>query len=264
MGAVTFSVDPNLVKALSRCLPFDVFVETGTFCGETIEIVSDYFKHIYSIELSKHYFDIAQEKFAQSSHVTLYNDDAVSALQALVPQLQDRAVVYWLDAHWCVADATAGQTSQCPLLQELSTIHQLNEESMIIIDDARLFLSAPQKPHEISNWPSFHEIVVSLFKLSQQHQIAVLNDCILFYPESIHAQIRQFSHDKGIDWLDMLNRLRSSEKQLAQVSEQMARVSQENQRLHHLNVWQRVRGILGYIWRHYGIKKNQFASPKTD
>lgn len=247
MGAVTFSIDPKLVEALSRCLSLDVFVETGTFCGETIHIVRGYFKHIYSVELSPHYFAKAQEKFSNCTDVTLINDDAARAIQALQSKLHERSVLYWLDAHWCVADGTAGETSQCPLLQELAVIEHFNAQSMIIIDDARLFLSTPQKPHEISNWPTLHEVIVALMQLSDRHCITVLNDCILFYPKAIHEPMTQFAHEHGIDWLDKLNQLKSSQ-------EILARVSKENEMLHNLGVWRRVRGIFGYIWRTYGKK----------
>jgi threonine aldolase len=253
VGSVTFSIDSKLVETLSHCLPLDVFVETGTFCGETLELINGYFKHNYSVELSEHYYTKALEKFSHHKNITLFKDDAATALKNLMPQLTGRAVFYWLDAHWCVADATAGETSQCPLLEELAAIKSLNDQSIIIIDDARLFLSAPQKPHEISNWPTFHDVLMALMALSDRHQISVINDCILFFPESIKEQIKQFSHEYGMDWLDLLNRYHSSEAILA-------RVCQENEKLHHLSIRQRIRGIFGYIWRTYGHQQQ----PLTD
>ena len=55
MGAVHFSLDTNLVKAIKSVLSLDVFVETGTFKGDTIENVKDYFTEIHSVELSEEY-----------------------------------------------------------------------------------------------------------------------------------------------------------------------------------------------------------------
>ena len=235
MGAVSFSIDPRLIEIIGKTLSFDVFVETGTFRGDTIEIVQHYFNHIYSVELSEHYYEIAHRKFGEQSHISLFQGDSAKTITAIKNDIQDRSVVYWLDAHWCIADATAGQLSQCPLLAELASIEEINNESMIIIDDARLFLATPGAPHEISDWPTFHAITQALYKLSSNHQLSVVNDCILFFPKSLEASIQQFAYEYGVDWLDMLNRCRSSEAML--------------QEYLNMGVWQRVRGIIGYLKR---------------
>lgn len=242
MGAVTFSIDPRLIAVLNNHLAFDVFVETGTFRGETIDTIKSYFKRIYSVELSPHYYEKAMHKFGDDPKITLLNADSASALKTILPDIQDRPAIFWLDAHWCVADATAGELSQCPLLDELHAIKQLNNQSMIIIDDARLFLATPQAPHEISNWPTLHAITQALFNLSSNHQLCVVNDCILFFPQSIEEQIKQFSSQHGVDWLDILNRCRDGEALLI-------KVSQENEMLHNLGFWKRIRGLFGYSRR---------------
>lgn len=254
MGAISFSIDPRLIESLRQIMPLDVFVETGTFHGDTIEIVKPYFNHIYSIELSEHYHTKACEKFADDERITLIYGDSAIVLSAIIPQLDERPVLYWLDAHWCVANATAGESSQCGLLSEISAIKTLNNESIIIIDDARLFLSTPQKPHEISNWPTFHEILGELFKLSSSHHIAVVNDCILFFPETIKEHIKQFSHEQGIDWLDMLNRCNKSQELLIKISEEL-------ELLHNISVKKRIKGIFGHIWRK---TKNQLNRINND
>ena len=59
MGAVNFSLSPDLVQALTEALPLEVLVETGTFEGETIAGVLSRFHEIYSVELSSHYFEKA-------------------------------------------------------------------------------------------------------------------------------------------------------------------------------------------------------------
>ena len=242
MGAVTFSIDRRLVDAIRPHLQFDVFVETGTFRGETIHSIKHDFNHIYSVELSSHYYQEAQQQFANEPNITLMNADSGTALKQIMSKIDGRPTVFWLDAHWCVANATAGEISQCPLLEELQAIGHLNDDSMIIIDDARLFLTAPQAPHEISAWPSFHAITQALLRLSDRHHLCVLNDCILFSPKALEEPIKQFSAQYGVDWLDIYNGHRDC---LALLK----KVSAENEMLHNMGFWQRVRGILGYTWR---------------
>lgn len=208
MGAVTFSIDPNLIAMLKQQLPIDIFVETGTFRGETLDIVKHQFNQIYSVELSNHYYEEAKLKFGCDPKINLIHGDSAEALKAMMPSLQECPVIFWLDAHWCVADQTAGERSQCPLLDELKVIKKLNDESVIIIDDARLFLATPQVPHEVSDWPTFHEIIQALFSLSERHRISVVNDCILFFPQSLEGVIKQFAHENGVDWLNTMLRSR--------------------------------------------------------
>ncbi len=242
MGAVTFSIDPTFLEHLSHHLNLDVFVETGTFRGDTIRAAKPFFNHIYSIELSKHYYDEAHKHFGEDANISLIHADSASGLNMIVSKIQHHPVVFWLDAHWCVADATAGEQSQCPLLAELDAIKQLNSDSMIIIDDARLFLSTPPKPHETSNWPSFDKLVRRLLELSDDHQLCVLNDCILFFPKSIETAIKQFSTEHGVDWLDIRMRCQDTEALLIQVSK-------ENEMLRNLGFWDHARGLVACLRR---------------
>src|SRR5438094_684599 len=56
MGAVNFSIDTSLIAALKHALPLSVFVETGTFEGETIRRARPFFesivKKLYSLSSS--------------------------------------------------------------------------------------------------------------------------------------------------------------------------------------------------------------------
>jgi len=208
MGAVNFSIDLGLVVALKRVLPLDVFVETGTFRGDTIELVKDRFAEIYTVELSPEYYESARARFAGWRNVDLAHGDSAGMLGKWKSRLHTRSTLYFLDAHWCVADNTAGESSQCPLLEEIRAIGQLNAESLVVIDDARLFLAPPPAPHEISQWPGFNEIIETLRGLSGEHLLMVLNDNIIFYPRAIEAALRSYAHAQGVDWLDVLHKTR--------------------------------------------------------
>ena len=108
MGAVTFSIDPVLVECLREVLPLATFVETGTFEGETITRMRPYFDEIHSVELSDSHFEAAVERFASYPNVHLHHGDSPEILSRLRPALAEKSVLFWLDAHWCVAASTAG------------------------------------------------------------------------------------------------------------------------------------------------------------
>jgi GT2 family glycosyltransferase len=207
MGAITFSLDRTLIDELTSAIAFDVFVETGTFEGETVAEVRDVFAEIHSVELSDQYYELARLRFAEEDAIHIYHGESTDMLIDLRERLKDRAVLYWLDAHWCVAEGTAGERSQCPLLDELRAIGHLNDESVLLIDDARLFFSTPPVPHEVSDWPRFDDVLQALRNLSRSHEIAIVNDVIAVFPREARAAIDHYSRTSGIDWLDRLTLL---------------------------------------------------------
>lgn len=208
VGAVNFSLDRRLVEALQSALPLDVLVETGTFEGDTLASLGDRFAALHSIELSPEYFAAAQARFAGDSHISLYQGDSAEKLRQVRAALPADGVLYFLDAHWCVATNTAGEASQCPLLDEIAAIGSLGTGSVIVIDDARLFLAPPPAPHEISQWPSFEQVSRALRGVGPEHQMMVVNDLILFYPEPATAAVSRFAAEHGVDWLQVMSKVR--------------------------------------------------------
>ena len=212
MGAISFSIDISLVTCCKQALPLNAFVETGTFSGDSIETIQSLFPEIHSIELSQAYYEKAVERFKPHKHVNLYQGNSDQWLKRLHPQIINQSTLYWLDAHWCVAEETAGVESQCPLLDELAAIESLNAQSIILIDDARLFLCTPPSPHKITQWPTFDQIIQKLYQMSSIHSLMVVNDVIIFYPQKIEEHIKNYAYLHGLDWLTVFNHYRNSNK----------------------------------------------------
>lgn len=215
MGAVSFSIDIELVRLLKRELSLEVFVETGTFEGEAVARVLPFFAEIHTIELSEKYHAQAEVRFRKEPAVHVYHGDSTRELGSLRPALDHRAVLYWLDAHWCVADDSAGEAAQCPLLGELPAIGTLNERSVVLIDDARLFLSPPPDPHEAPDWPRLQQVVEGLQRLSSRHELMVFNDVILYFPQTLVTRIVEHARARSIDVLASMTRVTALESELA-------------------------------------------------
>jgi hypothetical protein len=124
-------------------------------------------------------------------------------LNEIQHQIQDKATLFWLDAHWCSAEETDEHISQCPLLQEIQAIQKLNIDSIILIDDARLFTCPPPKPHVFSEWPRFNAILDALLQISDRHQLIIYNDVIIYYPDRIDNAINQYAYENSVDWLQI-------------------------------------------------------------
>ena len=215
MGAIHFSLDENLLVRLKQELALEVFVETGNFQGDSLAVARKHFDTCYSVELSDELHRKAIERFRGQTGITIHHGPSPEFLKQKSAEFEKRPVLFWLDAHWCVAEGTSGADSQSPLLDELRGIGRLHRDSVILIDDARLYLCAPPKPHRMGDWPDLDDICRLLFQISSEHRLMVYNDVIVFYPTRIQAAMRQLAHEQGIDWLVLIHKSRALPEGLA-------------------------------------------------
>ena len=198
MGAIHFSVDLHLVAALRKALPLDVFVETGTFNGDTTALVASLFPEVLTVELSTEQYKIASHRLRDYPNVRSIHGSSPVVLKELRCELNERSTLYWLDAHWC-GGVTAGSSYECPLIDELSAIDTLNDKSVVLIDDARFFLSPPPPPHEPTGWPTLEEVIKALKSLNNKHKLWIINDVLIFYPKEADTHVVEYGRSKGID-----------------------------------------------------------------
>jgi GT2 family glycosyltransferase/predicted O-methyltransferase YrrM len=112
-----------------------VFVETGTFFGNTTAAVADLFERCYTIELSPELYARARKRFEGTPHVVCINGDSGAELARVLEDIHEPAL-FWLDAHPS-GGVTAGDRSD-PILQELGTIYRHRVKGhVVLIDDAR-------------------------------------------------------------------------------------------------------------------------------
>jgi hypothetical protein len=201
MGAISFSLDPQLAHFLAGALPLKLFVETGTFKGDSLRIARQFFAECHSVEMSDVLYQEASQAFRSQDRIHLHHGASPAFLRGMRERLAQTPTLYWLDAHWCVADNTVGADSQSPLLQELDAIGALHSQSVLLIDDARLYLCPPPKPHRMGDWPDFHAIVRQLLSMSSTHRLMIYNDVIVFYPQQIVPQLAEYARSHGVDWL---------------------------------------------------------------
>ena len=202
MGAIHFSLDLELVRALRRALPLRIFVETGTFRGDTTASVAGEFSAVVTIELSAELHAAAAARLAALPNVTARCGASQDVLAELAPSLASESVLYWLDAHWC-GPGTGGQQDECPLDRELAAIGALNATSTVLIDDARLFLAPPPAPHDSNHWPRLEQVVAWLGRLSPHHRLWIVNDVFIFAPPEAQSEIVDYARTRGVD-LDRL------------------------------------------------------------
>lgn len=119
-----------------------IFIETGTYYGDTVQLALDSgFDIVHSIEINKFLYETACDKFKDNDKVKIWLGDSIDCLKEIVASINEPAT-FWLDAH-ASGDLVGGKSGGSPVVDELNIIlsHNRNDHT-IFIDDRRLFGSA--------------------------------------------------------------------------------------------------------------------------
>ncbi len=89
------------IKNMGQQNNIDIFVETGTYLGDTIKALKNVFKTIYSVELDNKLAKRASKIFKKYDHIHIIQGDSEKILFNLLPQI-NQPTLFWLDAHCLV------------------------------------------------------------------------------------------------------------------------------------------------------------------
>jgi hypothetical protein len=129
---------------------YPVFIETGTYMGETIFTMEPLFQQLHTIEIKEAFYLRASGLYG-GNKIKFHLGDSSVELQYVCKSL-DKPVLFFLDGHWSAGNTGRG-CKDCPLYEELGHIIEcLNQKCIIIVDDVRLFGMGPNKGNEICNW----------------------------------------------------------------------------------------------------------------
>jgi len=115
-----------------------IFVEAGTYKGETTAFFVPYAEQVFSVELHDGLFAAAEERFAQHPNVTLIHGDSLIEIPKVVANCSTPPLVF-LDGHFSGAGTAQGEEME----PAESTLRRLADVTpagtTIVIDDLRLF-----------------------------------------------------------------------------------------------------------------------------
>jgi len=186
MGLVGFGIPEETVDFLKKIMKLDIFVEGGTYKGDTAKKMSNKFRKVYTIEKSDIMFNEAKENLKDIKNIILLKGDTREHFPNIIKENDN--ILFWLDAHWCGGN-TYGQEDECLLVEELEIIFKYQKNYVILIDDARLFLAPPPYPHKIENWPSLIDIVKIM---PNDFEIIIFEDVIYIFPKVISQKFKSF------------------------------------------------------------------------
>jgi len=144
----------RLMEEYARQYGLEIFVETGTATGASVQAARAWAKEIHSVEIvQERYLDLLH-RFGAVVHrekIHLYCGDSASILRAILPGISE-PTLFWLDAH-CDGKGSAYGEEETPVLKELELISRFCRQSnIVLVDDARLF---GKSNYSDCAWPSF-------------------------------------------------------------------------------------------------------------
>ncbi len=196
MGIVTAGLPTEIALSLAGLAGATAFVETGTSLGGTTRWAAGCFEVVFTIEKAEGLYQRHHETLRALGNVEPLFGDSRDLLPGVLTRLDGRKAVFWLDGHWSGGD-TAGVDDECPLLGELEAL-RAREGDIVMIDDARLFLCAPPRPHDPGQWPTISEVLAALGTEPESY-VQIVDDVIFSVPdkEPLRRCLREFAQDRS-------------------------------------------------------------------
>ncbi len=164
------------VRSVGTLYSCDTFIETGTFYGQMINAMKDYFHKVLSVELFEPLFLLNQSSFSKYPQIRIYSGDSSSQLQDMLSDTRGR-ILFWLDGHYSGQGTACGEQVS-PILRELDIIkNHSRRDHCILIDDARLFVGE-------DGYPSLEETKAKLLEINPGYAISIDRDCLIALPPS--------------------------------------------------------------------------------
>lgn len=195
MGNVHPGIPEALTERLATEAGITTFVETGTFQGRTTAWAAERFGRVVTIEADPDLYRNAAERFREVPNVTVLHGDSGRLLGEVVASLTEPAL-FWLDAHWS-GPGTAGESAECPVLEEIAAIDAGLPSHLVLVDDARMFLQPPHPLHNADDWPDIATMVHALKKARPEDYVGVIEDVILRVPETLKGVLRAYLYDRN-------------------------------------------------------------------
>lgn len=135
------------VEQIKTKFNLNVFIETGTLHGDTIEWLHPSFEELHSIELDTELYEKAALRFNGNTKVTIHHGNSTDVLEKILPDIK-KSALFWLDAHFPGADVhkvsydnEKNEDIRVPLHCELEEIskRKYTYKDVIIIDDVWLY-----------------------------------------------------------------------------------------------------------------------------
>ena len=156
---------PDVIKhqiLMNNNLKDSLWIETGTYYGETTKLLSKISKKTISIEADKNLFETSNKILKNFKNVEILNGKSEDLLDKVISKnLNFQNVCIYLDAHLCQdhlknTKTFGNENTATPILNELEIVSKYVasfEKIVVLIDDIRLFQG------KFQNYPNKNTLV---------------------------------------------------------------------------------------------------------
>ena len=142
---------PDVIKhqiLMNNNLKDSLWIETGTYYGETTKLLSKISKKTISIEADKNLFETSNRILKKFKNVEILNGKSEDLLDKVISKnLNFKNICIYLDAHLCQdhlknTKTFGNENTATPILNELEIVSKYVasfEKIVVLIDDIRLF-----------------------------------------------------------------------------------------------------------------------------
>jgi len=153
---------PSFIKQrvlIRNAIPQGIYVETGTYLGDTTYFLAKRFPRVISLEPEPELFAQAEKRFATMKNVEILNAASESVFPKLLPKLSGN-INFWLDGHYSGGTTwpTYKGENDTPIALELIQIEANIEKFKnvaVLVDDVRCF----QSDSSVSGYPNLDYLV---------------------------------------------------------------------------------------------------------
>jgi len=164
-----------VLKTLLSVFRAEVFVETGTYLGDTVASLRGYARTIHSIELGNDLYKNATKRFECCPDVRLWHGDSAAVLPEVLNHVDSRCL-FWLDGHYSEG-ITARGSQDTPIVEELKHIFSASlPPYLIVIDDTRCF-------NGMNGYPCMHSLLQFVAAAKPNFQVVAGWDAVCLIPE---------------------------------------------------------------------------------
>ncbi len=171
----------NFILEEAKKNDIKIFVETGTYLGDTTNAVSDYFNKIYTFEISEELVKMARNRFANKNNIEIIQGDSGVELKNILPKINQRTC-FWLDGHYSDGFLHAERNNlDTPIINEIEIIFTSNIKDLnniILIDDAFEFDGT-------RGYPTIDELRNIVSKYTDKYDVFVKYDIVYIIPKMI-------------------------------------------------------------------------------
>lgn len=188
-------LNPTFMESFVDVFHPDIFIETGTYSGETACNVAKFFKQVHTVELSFDLYEKAKIQLEDIANITVYYGNSAQFLQDIVPSCKG-TILFWLDAHYSGGKtAFSNSDENCAnavtaIREELQAIAKTGvADCIILVDDMRGFGSTINGVEFLGCWayPSIGHVCDLGRKINKNFEFVLLGDSLLMYDKTRYA-----------------------------------------------------------------------------